>query len=205
VQATASGSIVDRMIGAARLDPATYEAVEANNSATSQAMTVVILAAIAGAIGSLGDASIGRIIGGALTAVLGWAVFSFFAYWVGTNMLASPATSATQGQVLRTLGFAYTPSILQVFAFIPFIGWIPALIGFVWFLVAAIVALVVGRITDPALSSCFLSSPPQATSSSAAPSRKTRSVAGRSTKRIGIPFPMPDRGAGQHQSRELRG
>lgn len=141
MQATASGGIVDRMIGAARLDPATFESVEADDSATSQAMIVVILAAIAGAIGALGDASIGRIIGGALTAILGWAVFSFIAHWVGTNMLASPATSATQGQVLRTLGFAYTPSILQVFAFIPVLGWILAVIGGLWFLVAAIVAL----------------------------------------------------------------
>ena len=47
-------SIVDRMIGAARLRVSTFEDVEADRSATRQAMLVVIAVAIATGIGSVG-------------------------------------------------------------------------------------------------------------------------------------------------------
>jgi hypothetical protein len=48
----ASRSIVDRMRGAALFDVATYEEVEADTSATGQAAIVVVLAAVAAAIGN---------------------------------------------------------------------------------------------------------------------------------------------------------
>ena len=47
-------SIVDRMIGAAKLRVSTFEDVEADRSATRQAMLVVIAVAIATGIGSVG-------------------------------------------------------------------------------------------------------------------------------------------------------
>ena len=46
------------MIGAARLDPHVYEEVEGDRSATSQAMMVVVIAALAAGIGTLGAGGI---------------------------------------------------------------------------------------------------------------------------------------------------
>ena len=56
-QREASGQragIIDRMIGAARLQVSTFEDVEADRSATRQAMLVVIVVAVATGIGSVG-------------------------------------------------------------------------------------------------------------------------------------------------------
>ena len=45
-------TLIERAIGAARLDVATYEEVEADAGALGQAMTVVAVAAVASGIGS---------------------------------------------------------------------------------------------------------------------------------------------------------
>ena len=44
--ATTQPSLVNRMMRAARLDSALYEEVEADTTATSQALTVVVLVAV---------------------------------------------------------------------------------------------------------------------------------------------------------------
>ena len=44
-------SLTRRMLGAAKLDPATYEEVESDATATPQAMLVVVLANLAAGIG----------------------------------------------------------------------------------------------------------------------------------------------------------
>src|SRR5581483_3106752 len=100
-----SPSLVDRMIGAARLDPNTYENIERDTNATGQAATVVILAAIAAGIGSLGGPrpyGIGNFIAGAIGALIGWVIFAALVYFVGTKLIPGPTTSSTLGEVMRT-------------------------------------------------------------------------------------------------------
>ncbi|HBL08407.1 MAG TPA: hypothetical protein DDZ64_04845, partial [Acidimicrobiaceae bacterium] len=62
------------MIGAAKLDVHVYEEVETDTSATSQAMGVVLLASLAGGIGSvgLGTGVLVPFITGAIGALIGW-------------------------------------------------------------------------------------------------------------------------------------
>ena len=135
-----SGSLIDRMIGAARLDPALYEEVERDTTATWQAAVVVILATIFGGVGSSGEGSSG-FIGGIFTNLLGWAIFAGFVYFVGTRLLAAPGTAATWGEVARPLGFAFTPAVLGVFGVIPLLGPLVALVAATWFLAAGVVAI----------------------------------------------------------------
>lgn len=135
-----SKSIVNRMMGAARLDVATYEDVEHDTTATTQAVIVVALATVAGAIGGAGNGGRG-VVAGVVGSLVGWAVFTACVYFIGTRLLASAATSATFGEVLRTTGFAYTPSILGVVGFIPILGGLVAFAASIWFIVASIVAL----------------------------------------------------------------
>ena len=67
-------SFTDRMIGAARLEVRTYEEVEADGSATSQAMGVVLLSSLAGGIGSmgLGAGGLGGVVVGGIGALTAW-------------------------------------------------------------------------------------------------------------------------------------
>jgi len=50
-------AFIRRLIGAAMLDVATYEDVEADRSATSQALVIVVLSSLAAAIGARGSSS----------------------------------------------------------------------------------------------------------------------------------------------------
>lgn len=140
------GNLTDRMIRAAKLDSSVYEEVERDTGATAQALTVVVIVAVAAGIGGLlagamrgtpGAVITGFILGVA-TGVLGWAIWSLVTYFVGTTLLGG---TADYGEVLRTIGFAYTPNLLQIFSFIPILGLLIALIGAVWALVAGVVAI----------------------------------------------------------------
>lgn len=134
-------SLLDRMLGVARLDQATYDAIEADQSAVPQAATVVLIAAVATGIGSLADAGIVGLLIGPVMAVVGWGLFSAMAYLIGTKVLAGPETKADIGEVLRTLGFAQTPGVISVIAFIPVLGILVSLVAGIWGLITAVYAL----------------------------------------------------------------
>lgn len=130
-------SIVDRMIGAAKLDSATYEEVESDYSATGQAALVVTIVAIASAIGGMNEGGRG-IITGVLVAIVGWLLWSGIAYVIGDKVFGG---TATWGELLRTIGFAQSPGVLLILGIIPVLG---GLVGFavsIWMLVAGIIAI----------------------------------------------------------------
>ena len=134
---TARRSIWDRMKGAAMLDVATYEEVEADTTATSQAAGVVAIVAAAAAIGGARDGT-GGIIGGLISAFLFWLIAAGLTFLIGTRLFKG---TATWGELLRTLGFAQSPGVLYVLGIIPFVGGLARFAGAVWILVASIIAI----------------------------------------------------------------
>ena len=132
--------MIDRMIAAARLDPAAYEAVEADEDATAPAALIVVLAALAAGIGAL-DGGIDALIAVVIAGLFGWIVYAAAVYFVGTRVFAGPETQSTVGELLRTLGFAQTPRLLLVFAFIPVLGILLAIAVFIWILFTTVVAI----------------------------------------------------------------
>ena len=140
LEATGQNSIIDRMIRAARLDPQVYEEVEHDQSATGQAMIVVVVGALAAGIGAL-SGGVDALVIGVVASLVGWAVYAFIAYWVGTNIFKGPQTSATWGELLRTLGFANSPRVLLVLVIIPVVGLIVALAVFIWMLLTTVIAI----------------------------------------------------------------
>ena len=130
-------SITDRMMGAATLDVATYEEVEADTTATGQAAIVVTLAAIASAIGAAGEGGPG-IIGMLLGTLVGWALWSGVTYFIGTKLFGG---TATWGELLRTIGFAQAPGVLLVLAIVPLLGGLVRVAVSIWLLVAGIIAI----------------------------------------------------------------
>jgi hypothetical protein len=135
-----SSSFVERVIGAIRLDPATYEEVEHDTDATWQAVAVVAVAAILTGVGSSGGRT-ENLFAGVLASVVFWAIFALFAYLVGVHLLKGPQTSATFGEVLRALGFSYAPSVFAILGLIPGIGSLIVFIAGLWSLIASVIAL----------------------------------------------------------------
>ncbi|MBI3978337.1 MAG: YIP1 family protein [Chloroflexi bacterium] len=131
--------ISDRMLRAARLEASVFEEVEADTTATQQAAVVVLIAAVAAGIGVLlRGGGFGALIGAIITAVIGWIIWSYLTYWIGTKFFNG---TATPGELLRTIGFAQTPGVLRIFSFIPVLGGLINLVVFVWLLVAGVIAV----------------------------------------------------------------
>ncbi len=131
-------TFVDRMIGAAKLDPRVYEDVEADRGATMQALAVVALAAVANGIGHGNHA---HPVGYVLQALLMWVVWASLSYAVGVYLIPEPQTNADVGEMLRTIGFAASPGVLRALRFVPFVGPIIGYIVGIWIVLAMVVAI----------------------------------------------------------------
>ena len=134
-------SIQERMIRAAKLDVDLYEEVEADETAMGQAMGVVILSGVAMGIGSIAQGGFTGLVVGALAALVGWFVWAFLAYWIGTRLLPGPQTRADLGELLRTVGFASAPGVIRVLGIIPGFAHLVFSIANVWMLVAMVIAV----------------------------------------------------------------
>ncbi len=135
------GNLKDRIIRAAKLDVNLYEEVEADRSAMGQAMAVVVLSAVAAGIGSVGTTGVAGIFIGTLAALVGWYVWAYITYYVGTKLLPEPQTKADLGELLRTIGFASSPGLLRVLGIIPFLSGIIFIATGIWMLIAMVIAV----------------------------------------------------------------
>lgn len=130
--------MLDRILGVFKLDVGTFESIEHDQSATGQALIVVILAAILSGLGSGifsifgGTPFIRNFLGGIIGALIGWLVWSVVSWFVGTRLFGGIATA---DEMLRVIGFANAPLMLGI---IPCIG---QLIGWIWSLVAGFIAI----------------------------------------------------------------
>ncbi len=133
--------IVNRMIRAAKLDKDLYEEVEADKTAMSQAIAVVTLSGIAAGVGSYAAGGFPGLVSGTLAAILGWFIWAYLTYFIGTRLLPEPQTQATHGQLLRTIGYSSSPGILRVFGVFPGLYVIAFTVTGVWMLIAMVIAV----------------------------------------------------------------
>lgn len=135
------------MIRAARLDVSLYEEVEADERATMQALTVVALSSVCSGIGTAvgraiaghGPGGIGLgLVGGLVSALVVWCIWSGITYFVGTTVFRG---TASYGELLRTIGFSNAPGVLLIISFIPVLGGLLSFIVWLWQLVAMVVAV----------------------------------------------------------------
>ncbi len=134
-------SYKDRIIRAAKLDVNLYEEVEADKGAMGQAMGVVVLSSIAAGVGSLAKGGISGILIGTIIALIGWYVWAYLTYFIGTKFLAEPQTKADHGELLRTIGFSSSPGLIRVLGIIPGVGGVIFLAASIWMLVAMVIAV----------------------------------------------------------------
>jgi hypothetical protein len=134
-------SIQERMFRAAKLEVQLYEEVEADSGAMGQATAVVVLSAVAAGIGNLANGGPLGIVTGTLGALLGWYVWAFLTYFIGTRFLAEPQTRADHGELLRTIGFASTPGLIRVLGVIPGLNVVVFSVAGIWMLIAMVIAV----------------------------------------------------------------
>jgi hypothetical protein len=113
-------SFVARLLGAARLDPSTYEEVEADASSTGQAVLVVALAAVAAGIATYDQYGAQGIVVGTIGSLVAWFVWAY---------------------LVRTTGFSAAPGLLIVLAIFPAIAAFVGIVTNLWMLVAMVIAV----------------------------------------------------------------
>ena len=137
--------MLERMLGAARLDVNTYEDVEHDRSATIQALVVVVAVTIASIIGEiLGGQDVEPIralIVGIVRGIASWALWALATWLIGATILKTEDTEADWGQLARGTGFAQTPGLLNFFIFIPVVGGVIALLAFLWTVACMVIAV----------------------------------------------------------------
>ncbi len=138
-----TNSFLQRLLGAAALDTAIYEEVEADRRATPQAFLVVLISSVAAGLGArgFGSETTANIAFFSMVALLAWIAWALLTYVIGTQLLPEPQTEADAGELLRTIGFSSTPGLLRVFGVIPGVTYPAFAIAAVWMLIAMVVAV----------------------------------------------------------------
>ncbi len=130
-----------RVKGVLVLDVRTFEEIEADTSATAQALLVVVAASVAAGLGAgvrLGPTGLLR---ETLGALVGWVMWAAVTWVIGAKLLPEPQTRTNMGELLRVIGFAYAPNLFGFFAFIPVLGGVVSTVVAFWLLAATIVAV----------------------------------------------------------------
>jgi hypothetical protein len=145
--AASSSDLVSRIVRVLRLERAVFNEVEADSSATGQAWTIVIIAAISAALAGVvqelvtgprfGNPIIG-LVNGLVTTLIGFLVWALVVHFVGTRLFGG---TASLGEMIRTLGFAYSPYLFGILGAIPLVGGLIVFILSVWSIITGYLAV----------------------------------------------------------------
>jgi hypothetical protein len=133
--------LTGRMIGAMQADVKTFTEIEADTSAMGQAVTVIVIAGVASLIGNFFRAGLIAGVLGLIASLLGYALFSFLVFIIGTKLMPEPATKADFNEAFRVIGFAASPGVFNVLAIIPFLGPFISFVVGIWSLVIGVIAV----------------------------------------------------------------
>lgn len=148
--------LLDRMFRAAMLDPLVFDEIKEDRDAMLQAVQVIMIVIAIGVVSTIVQSvnapeELGvqtdlstNIATSAATSVLGWLLWAFLAYLIGTGVFSG---SGSYVEMLRALAFAQSPSVITILAvplvFVPFAG---AVLGGLLTFAAALWVLVVNVI-----------------------------------------------------------
>ena len=138
-----ANTFLQRLVGAAALDAAIYEEVEADERATIQAAATVLLSSVAAGIGAIGFGGplMANVAFASTVALLAWAAWALVTFEIGVRIMPQPQTRSNVGELLRTIGFATAPGCLRVLGALPGVTIPVFVVTSVWMLAAMVVAV----------------------------------------------------------------
>src|SRR5688500_17090864 len=97
-----------RLMGAALLDRAMYEGIEADRRATGQAFLTVLLSSLAAGIGASGwrGPHLTNVVIVAAVALAVWVAWATLILQVGGRLMPARDTRTSLSELMRTIGFA---------------------------------------------------------------------------------------------------
>jgi hypothetical protein len=132
--------MVERIMRVLKLDKAVFPEIGNDPKATTEAGIIVVVVSLLTGIGSgFQGGFFGRVVWELIAGVvLGWLLWAFVTYFIGTSLFQGKTTVE---EMLRVLGYASAPRLLGFFSFIPCVGPIVALAGTILSLVAGFIAV----------------------------------------------------------------
>jgi hypothetical protein len=132
-------SFGERMWRAAKLEASLYDEVYADKEATGQALAVVVLQSLAGAI--LVKAGFGAFLFRVILGLVLWYLGAVLIYWLGTKVFPESQIEADFEGILRAYGFAGAPGLIMFLAILPSLKGLVIFIAFFWVLFADLIAI----------------------------------------------------------------
>ena len=132
---------INRIIRACKLDVSLYEEVESDKSATAQAAIVVVLSIMALGVGTFFTYGSFNVLIPILAALAGWFFTSLLIYFVGAKLFPEKNTQSNLGELLRTIGFSYSPGLIRVFGFNQDLLALTFFGSGIWSLIAMVIAV----------------------------------------------------------------
>lgn len=136
--------MLQRMIRVISFDTAIYSEVAGKKDATLQALTIVLLSALAAGVPAyFGDGFAGtdRFVSQMFLAIVGWVLWVSVTYFVGTQLIRKSVPGRDWQSLARALGFAQSAGILRILGFIPGLGVALSLVILVWIFIASVLAI----------------------------------------------------------------
>ena len=133
-------TLQQRMIGAMQADVKTFQEIEADQGAISQAVTVIVIAGVAALIGNIWRNGIMFGVVQMILSLVMYALFSLLVVVIGTKVMPEPTTKADFAEGFRVIGFAASPGIFNVLAIIPVLGVMISFVVGIWCLVIGVIA-----------------------------------------------------------------
>jgi hypothetical protein len=134
-------TLTDRLVGVLKLDAVAYEDIERDQRANTQALTIVILASLAAGLGAGLSLGLPALIRETVGAVAGWVMWAGVTYLLGTRVWPESETRTDMGELLRVIGFSYTPQFFSIFGVLPLIGTLVRVCVTLWLLATMVVAV----------------------------------------------------------------
>lgn len=133
--------MIARIMRAIRLDWTVFREIAEDANAMSEAAIIVVivtfLSALGGAIGA-DSFFLSFFVGWIAAIVVGWILWAVITYFVGTALFKGQTTIP---EMMRVLGYASAPQLLGLLSFIPCVGILFALAGWLLSLIAGFIAV----------------------------------------------------------------
>lgn len=133
-------SLPERMVGAMKADVKTFQEIEADPNAITQAVMVIVIAGVASLIGNIFRSGLMFGVFSLVVSLIGYGLWAFLIVIIGTKLMPEPTTKADFQEGFRVMGFTAAPGVFNVLAIIPFLGPLISLLIWVWMVVIGVVA-----------------------------------------------------------------
>ena len=133
--------MIARIMRAIRLDWTVFREIAEDANAMSEAAIIVVivtfLSALGGAIGA-DSFFLSFFVGWIAAIVVGWILWAVITYFVGTALFKGQTDIP---EMMRVLGYASAPQLLGLLAFLPCVGFLFPLAGWLLSLIAGFIAV----------------------------------------------------------------